>query len=149
CSDTEFDRGTYQFRLFIMRTVVFLVLFVFLVNAALKRNPFESLLFAIALAIGLTPEFLPMISSVTLPHRAVHISRKKVIVKNLASMQNFGSIDVLCSDKTETLTSGRLTLDHHVDADGRPSDATFRYAYINSILQAGISNPVDQSLCQT
>jgi Mg2+-importing ATPase len=146
--DTEFDRGTYQFGMFIMRTVVFLVLFVFLVNAALKRDPFESLLFAIALAVGLTPEFLPMISSVTLAHGAVHMARKKVIVKNLASMQNFGSIDVLCSDKTGTLTSGHLTLDRHVDPFGTASEITFRYAYINSVLQAGLSNPVDESLRQ-
>jgi Mg2+-importing ATPase len=144
--ETEFDRGTHQFGLFIMRTVVFLVLFVFLVNAALKRDPFESLLFAIALAVGLTPEFLPMISSVTLAHGAVHMARKKVIVKNLASMQNFGSIDVLCSDKTGTLTSGHLGVDQHVDPFGADSEVTFRYAYINSILQAGISNPVDESL---
>jgi len=146
--ETEFDRGTYQFGLFIMRTVVFLVLFVFLINAALKRDPFESLLFAIALAVGLTPEFLPMISSVTLAHGAVHMARKKVIVKNLASMQNFGSIDVLCSDKTGTLTSGVLTLDRHVDPCGTPSEIPFQYAYINSLLQAGISNPVDESLRQ-
>jgi Mg2+-importing ATPase len=146
--DTEFDRGTYQFGLFIMRTVLFLVLFVFLMNAVLKRDPFESLLFAIALAVGLTPEFLPMISSVTLAHGAVHMARKKVIVKNLASMQNFGSIDVLCSDKTGTLTSGKLTLDRHVDPFGVSSETAFQYAYINCILQAGISNPVDESLRQ-
>ena len=147
--DTEFDRGTYQFGLFIMRTVVFLVLFVFLINAALKRDPFESLLFAIALAVGLTPEFLPMISSVTLAHGAVHMAHKKVIVKNLASMQNFGSIDVLCSDKTGTLTTGNLSLDKHVDALGAPSEVTFQHAYINSSLQAGISNPVDDTIRQT
>src|SRR5207249_6748096 len=122
--DSEFDRGAYQFGLFIMRTVVFLVLLVFLINAALKRDPLESLLFAIALAVGLTPEFLPMISSVTLAQGAVHMSREKVIVKNLASMQNFGSIDVLCSDKTGTLTSGHLDLDRHVDPFGAPSETT-------------------------
>ena len=144
--DTEFDRGTYQFGLFIMKTVVFLVLFVFLINAALKRDPLESLLFAIALAVGLTPEFLPMISSVTLAQGAVHMSREKVIVKNLASMQNFGSIDVLCSDKTGTLTSGHLDLDRHVDPFGAASETPFLYAYINSTLQAGIQNPVDESV---
>ncbi len=146
--ETEFDRGAHQFGAFIMRTVVFLVLFVFLVNAALKRDPFESLLFAIALAVGLTPEFLPMISSVTLAYGAVHMAQHKVIVKNLAAMQNFGSIDVLCSDKTGTLTSGRLKLDRHVDPFGTASERTFQYVYINSILQAGIQNPVDESLRQ-
>jgi P-type Mg2+ transporter len=144
--ETEFDRGTRQFGLFIMKTVVFLVLFVFLTNALLKREPFESLLFAIALAVGLTPEFLPMITSVTLAQGAVHMARKKVIVKNLATMQNFGSIDVLCSDKTGTLTSGRLVLDSHVDPFGNPSEQTFQFIYLNSVLQAGISNPVDESL---
>lgn len=146
--ETEFDRGTRQFGLLIMRTVVFLVLFVFMVNAAFKRDAFESLLFAIALAVGLTPEFLPMITSVTLAQGAVHMARKKVIVKNLAAMQNFGSIDVLCSDKTGTLTSGVLKLQDHVDAFGAPSEQTFRYVYINSALQAGIRNPVDESLRQ-
>jgi Mg2+-importing ATPase len=144
--ETEFDRGTHQFGLFIMRTVVFLVLFVFLTNALLKRDAFESLLFAIALAVGLTPEFLPMITSVTLAQGAIHMAHKKVIVKNLASMQNFGSIDVLCSDKTGTLTTGRLVLDRHVDPFGNSSEQTFQLIYINSVLQAGISNPVDESL---
>jgi Mg2+-importing ATPase len=146
--ETEFDRGTRQFGLLIMRTILFLVLFVFMVNAAFKRDAFESLLFAIALAVGLTPEFLPMITSVTLAQGAVHMARKKVIVKNLATMQNFGSIDVLCSDKTGTLTSGVLTLQDHVDAFGAPSEQAFRYVYINSALQAGIPNPVDESLRQ-
>ena len=117
--ETEFDRGTRQFGFFIMKTVVFLVLFVFLTSALLKREPFESLLFAVALAVGLTPEFLPMITTVTLGQGAVHMARKKVIVKNLAAMQNFGSIDVLCSDKTGTLTSGRIVLDSHVDPFGK------------------------------
>jgi Mg2+-importing ATPase len=144
--ETEFDRGTRQFGFFIMKTVLFLVLFVFLVNASLKRDPFESLLFAIALAVGLTPEFLPMITSVTLAQGAVHMARKKVIVKNLATMQNFGSTDVLCSDKTGTLTSGRLMLDRHVDALGTPSERTFQFVYINSALQTGVSNPVDTSV---
>jgi Mg2+-importing ATPase len=146
--ETEFDRGTRQFGLFIMKTVLFLVLFVFMVNAAFKRDTFESLLFAIALAVGLTPEFLPMITSVTLAQGAVHMARKKVIVKNLATMQNFGSIDVLCSDKTGTLTSGQLSLHEHVDAFGASSEQCFRYAYINSALQAGIANPIDESMQQ-
>jgi Mg2+-importing ATPase len=89
-----------------------------------------------------------MITSVTLAQGAVHMARKKVIVKNLATMQNFGSIDVLCSDKTGTLTSGQLRLQEHVDAFGAPSEQCFRYVYLNSALQAGIPNPVDKSLQQ-
>src|SRR4249920_4215994 len=98
-----------------MQTVFLLVAFVFLVNAALRHDPFESLLFALALAVGLTPEFLPMITTVTLGQGALRMAREKVIVKNLSAIQNFGSIDVLCSDKTGTLTSGEMTLEKHLD----------------------------------
>ena len=104
--ETEFERGTRQFGLLIMKTTILLVLFVLLVSVFLHHNFLESVLFAVALAVGLTPEFLPMITTVTLGQGAVHMARKKVIVKHLEAMQNFGSIDVLCSDKTGTLTSG-------------------------------------------
>ena len=103
---TEFDRGAREFGVLIMRTVFFLVLFILLVNLSLGRNAFESLLFAVALAVGLTPEFLPMITTVTLSMGAVRMARKHVIVKHLDAIENFGSIDVLCSDKTGTLTGG-------------------------------------------
>ena len=122
-----------------MKTVVFLVLFVFLTNALLKREPFESLLFAVALAVGLTPEFLPMITHPLLSAQgAVHMARKKVIVKNLATMQNFGSIDVLCSDKTGTLTSGQFSARPvmWILLEIRPNE-TFQLIYLNSVLQAG------------
>ena len=98
--ETEFERGTRRFGFLIMRTVIFLILFVLLVNILLRRDPLESLLFAVALAVGLTPEFLPMITSVTLARGAVRMARQKVIVKHLEAIQNFGSIDILCSDKT-------------------------------------------------
>jgi Mg2+-importing ATPase len=94
-----------------MKTVFFLVAFVFLVSAALHHNTFESLLFAIALAVGLAPEFLPVITTVTLGRGAVHMARHKVVVKHLAAIQNFGGMDVLCSDKIGTLTSGDTALD--------------------------------------
>src|SRR5689334_916648 len=102
--ETEFERGTRRFGLLIMRTTILLVLFVLLVSIVLHRPLLESLLFAVALAVGLTPEFLPMITTVTLGRGAVHMARKNVIVKQLGAMQNFGSIDVLCSDKTGTIT---------------------------------------------
>jgi Mg2+-importing ATPase len=143
---SEFERGLQQFGLLITRTVFFLVLFVFLVSAALKRDPFESLLFAVALAVGLTPEFLPMISTVTLTRGAVRMARRKVIVKNLASIQNFGSIDVLCSDKTGTLTSGEMALEQHLDPLGDPSERVLRLAYLNSIHQTGMENPLDAAM---
>ena len=120
--ETEFERGTRQFGLLIMKTTVLLVLFVLLVSVVLHHNFLESLLFAVALAVGLTPEFLPMITTVTLGQGAVHMAWKKVIVKHLEAMQNFGSIDVLCSDKTGTLTSGEMALDQHVDPFGSPSE---------------------------
>ncbi len=117
--ETEFERGTRQFALLIMRTVFFLVLFVLLAGALLHHAFLESLLFAVALAVGLTPEFLPMITAVTLSRGAAHMARQKVIVKHLAAIQNFGSMDILCSDKTGTLTSGDMALDRHLDPLGQ------------------------------
>jgi Mg2+-importing ATPase len=102
--ETEFERGTRRFGVLITKTVIVLVFVVVLLNVMLHRSYFESLLFAIALAVGLTPEFLPMISAVTLAQGAVHMAKHKVVVKHLAAMQNFGSIDILCSDKTGTST---------------------------------------------
>ncbi|HVS82826.1 MAG TPA: magnesium-translocating P-type ATPase [Pyrinomonadaceae bacterium] len=144
--ETEFERGTRQFGLLIMKTTIMLVLFVLLVSVVLHHNFLESLLFAVALAVGLTPEFLPMITTVTLGQGAVHMARKKVIVKHLEAMQNFGSIDVLCSDKTGTLTSGEMALDQHVDPFGSPSERVFLLAYLNSLHETGVSNPLDQAI---
>ena len=144
--ETEFERGTRQFGFLIMKTVVFLVLFVFLVNAALRHDTFESLLFALALAVGLTPEFLPMIMTVTLGQGALRMAREKVIVKNLSAIQNFGSIDVLCSDKTGTLTSGEMVLDQHLDPFGNPLERVFYLAYLNSFYETGIKNPLDAAI---
>ena len=146
--ETEFERGTRQFGLLIMQTVFFLVLFVFFVNAALRHDPFESLLFALALAVGLTPEFLPMITTVTLGQGALKMAREKVIVKTLSAIQNFGSMDVLCSDKTGTLTSGEMTLEKHLDPCGDPAEHVFFYAYLNSFFQTGIKNPIDTAILQ-
>ena len=144
--ETEFERGTRQFGLLIMKTTVMLVLFVLLVSVVLQHNFLESLLFAVALAVGLTPEFLPMITTVTLGQGAMHMARKKVIVKHLEAMQNFGSIDVLCSDKTGTLTSGVMALDQHLDPFGSPSERVFLLAYLNSLHETGVSNPLDQAI---
>ena len=144
--ETEFERGTRQFGFLIMKTVVFLVLFVFLVNAALRHNTFESLLFALALAVGLTPEFLPMIMTVTLGQGALRMAREKVIVKNLSTIQNFGSMDILCSDKTGTLTTGEMVLDQHVDPFGSPLERVFYLAYLNSFYETGIKNPLDAAI---
>ena len=144
--ETEFERGTRKFGLLIMRTTILLVLFVILFSVLFHRALLESLLFAVALAVGLTPEFLPMITTVTLGRGAVRMARKHVIVKHLEAMQNFGSIDVLCSDKTGTLTSGEMSLQEHVDPFGKSSERVFLLAYLNSLHETGIANPLDEAI---
>ncbi len=138
--ETEFERGTRAFGFFIMQTVMFLVLFVFVVSAVNQRPALESLLFAVALAVGLTPEFLPMITTITLSNGAIRMSKRQVIVKNLAAIQNLGSMDVLASDKTGTLTSGEMSLEQHVDGLGTASDRVFLLAYLNSLFETGVSD---------
>jgi P-type Mg2+ transporter len=146
--ETEFERGIRRFGFLIMRVVFFLVLFVFLVSIALKHPPFESLLFAVALAVGLTPEFLPMITTVTLAQGASHMAKQKVITKNLEALQNFGSIDILCSDKTGTLTVGNMVLNQYLDPLGNPSERVLHLAYVNSFHETGIKSPLDAAILQ-
>ncbi|HWD39080.1 MAG TPA: magnesium-translocating P-type ATPase [Fimbriimonas sp.] len=145
--ETEFERGLRRFGGLITRIVLLLIGFTLAVMLGLRRPPFESLLFAVALAVGLTPEFLPMITTLTLARGAMRMARKKVIVKNLASIQNFGSMDILCSDKTGTLTKGEMTLDRAVDLEGKPSDEVLRWAHLNASMETGISSPLDQAIC--
>ncbi len=144
--ETEFDRGIRQFGFLIMRVVFFLVLFILVVSIALHRNALESLLFAVALAVGLTPEFLPMITSVTLTRGAVKMARAKVIVKHLSAIQNLGSIDVLCSDKTGTLTAGKMSVDKSIDPFGVDSERAESLAAVNSRLETGIRSPLDDAI---
>jgi Mg2+-importing ATPase len=146
---TAFDRGLKGFSLLLTRTVFFLVAFLVVVSLAKHRDPFQSLLFAVALAVGLTPEFLPMIVSVTLSKGARAMARKKVIVKHLSAIQNFGGIDVLCSDKTGTLTSGNMILDRSLDPFGEPSQRVFTLACLNSKFQTGIRSPLDMAILQS
>ena len=141
--ETAFDRGLKNFSQLIARTVFFLVLFLLAVSIIRHRDAFQSLLFAVSLAVGLTPEFLPMIVSVTLSKGAVDMARKKVIVKHLSAIQNLGSLDVLCSDKTGTLTAGTMSLDRSLDPFGNPSQRTLELAYLNSKFQTGIRSPLD------
>lgn len=144
--ETEFERGTRAFGFLIARVVVFLVLFVFLVNTFMQRDALESLLFSIALAVGLTPEYLPMITTVTLGRGAARMARQKVVVKHLAAIQNFGSMDVLCSDKTGTLTRGELTLAGHTDGFGNHSERSFFLAFLNSLHETGVDNALDSAI---
>lgn len=143
---TEFELGARRFGMLVMRTIVGLVLFVFLVSALLRRDPLESLLFALALAVGLTPEFLPMIMTVTLSRGAQRMAQGKVIVKRLSAIEHLGNMDVLCSDKTGTLTRGTVTLAEHVDVDGKESEDVLRWACINSALESGIRSPLDLAI---
>ena len=142
--ETAFDQGLRNFSQLLARTVLFLVLFLIVVSIARHRDPLQSLMFAVALAVGLTPEFLPMITSVTLSKGAVAMARKKVIVKHLSSIQNLGSLDVLCSDKTGTLTAGTMSLDRCLDPFGNPSPRTLELAYLNSKFETGIRSPLDE-----
>ncbi|HYP86589.1 MAG TPA: magnesium-translocating P-type ATPase, partial [Polyangiaceae bacterium] len=144
--ETEFERGTARFGMLILETVVFLVLFILVVNVALGRNALDSLLFSVALAVGLTPGFLPMISTVTLAQGAVQMARENVIVKHLPAIQNLGSIDVLCSDKTGTLTAGTMSLDASLDAFGVPSPRALRFGSLNSQFETGIDSPLDAAI---
>ena len=144
--ETDFEQGTRKFGYLIMRVVFFLVVFVLLVNVLLHRDVLQSLFFSIALAVGLTPEFLPMITAVTLGKGAVRMAKKKVIVKHLAAMQNLGSMDILCSDKTGTLTSGELSLEQHLNPFGEMSENVFRLAFLNSFYETGVSNPLNHAI---
>lgn len=144
--ETEFERGIRRFAGFIMRTVVFLVLFVVLAGAWLHRPALETLLFAIALAVGLTPEFLPMITTVTFARGAVRMAEREVIVRHLAAIEDFGSIDVLCSDKTGTLTTGEMELTASLDPAGTCADRPRALAYLNSLYETGIKSPLDAAI---
>jgi Mg2+-importing ATPase len=143
---TAFETGTRAFGLLIMRLTAFLVLFVVLVNIALHRPLLESLLFALALAVGLTPELLPMIVTVTLSRGALRMAAKHVIVKRLSAIQNLGSMDVLCTDKTGTLTEAQIRLERHVDLSGTESERVIELAWLNSHYESGIRSPLDDAI---
>ncbi len=130
--ETEFGRGIRHFGLMITRVIMLLVLFVLLVNIAFHRPVLESFLFAVALAVGMTPEMMPMIITVTLAQGARRMTKKKVLVKQLSAIEDFGSIEILCSDKTGTLTEGDIELDRHVDVQGKDDDSVLRFIYLNS-----------------
>ena len=145
---TAFEQGTRSFGLLIMRITIFLVLFVLLVNAFFHRPWLESFIFSVALAVGLTPELLPMIVSVTLARGAKRLAAKRVIVKQLASIQNLGSMDVLCTDKTGTLTEARIHLERHIDSLGHESKRVVELAYLNSFFETGLKSPLDDAILE-
>lgn len=144
--ETEFERGIKKFGFFLMRITLILVVGIFVVNIVLHRPVLDSFLFSLALAVGLTPQLLPAIISINLAHGAKMMAKVKVIVKRLASIENFGSMDVLCSDKTGTLTDGVVKLQNAFDIDGKASDKVLFYAYLNASFESGFINPIDEAI---
>jgi Mg2+-importing ATPase len=143
---TSFDKGIAGFTWLMIRFMVVMVAIVFLIIGLTKHNWLDALLFGLAVAVGLTPEMLPMIVTVNLAKGALSMSRKKVIVKRLNSIQNFGAVDILCTDKTGTLTQDRVVLERYVDVSGKESDEVLRYAYMNSFYQTGLRNLLDRAV---
>ena len=143
---TSFDIGVKSFTWLMIRFMVVMVFAVFMIIGLTKGNWLEALLFGISIAVGLTPEMLPMIVTVNLAKGAITMSKKKVIVKQLSSIQNFGAIDILCTDKTGTLTQDRVILEKHVDITGKESRDVLLYAYLNSFYQTGLRNLLDRAV---
>ncbi len=144
--ETEFERGIRRFGYLLMEITLLLIIAIFAINVYFSRPILDALLFALALAVGLTPQLLPVIISINLSHGARKMAEKKVVVKRLASIENFGSMNVLCSDKTGTLTEGSIRLQKAIDASGEDSDRVFLYAYLNSFYETGYTSPIDEAI---
>ena len=142
------ERGAYEFGSLIVRLTILLVLFVLLVNTLFHRPLLESFLFALALAVGLTPELLPMIVSVTLARGALRMAKQKVIVKRLAAIHDLGSMDVLCTDKTGTLTEAKIQLIRHITLSGLDSEHVLELAWLNSHFESGLRSPLDTAIIE-
>jgi Mg2+-importing ATPase len=143
---TSFDKGVNQFTWLMISFMLVMVPLVFLINGLSKHDWLQAFLFALAVAVGLTPEMLPMIVTVNLSKGAISMSKKKVIVKRLNSIQNFGAMDVLCTDKTGTITQGKIVLEKHLDVLGNPSERVLQFGYINSYYQTGLKNLMDEAI---
>jgi Mg2+-importing ATPase len=144
--ETEFERGVRRFGYFLMEITLLLVISIFAINTYMSRPVLEALLFSLALAVGLTPQLLPAIISVNLAHGAKRMAQRKVIVKRLASIENFGSMNVLCSDKTGTLTEGVVRVNSALDVEGKESETVLFYAYLNAFFETGFANPIDSAI---
>jgi P-type Mg2+ transporter len=145
---TSFDKGINKFTWLMIRFMFVMVPAVFIINGLSKHNWLEAFLFALAVAVGMTPEMLPMIVTVNLSNGALAMARKKVIVKRLNAIQNFGAADVLCTDKTGTLTQGRIILEKHLDVHGDDSERVLEYGYMNSYYQTGLKNLMDEAILE-
>ncbi len=144
--ETDFEHGVRRFGYLLTKVTLVLVLMIFGITVFLDRPVIDSFLFALAIAVGIVPELLPAIISINLAVGAVHMARRKVIVKQLASIENLGSMNILCVDKTGTLTEGTMKFNGARDANGNSNDKAVQYAYLNSSYQTGFSNPIDNAI---
>jgi Mg2+-importing ATPase len=144
--ETDFEQGIRRFGYLLTEVTMILVLTIFAVNVFLHRPVLDSFLFSLALAIGLTPQMLPAIISINLAHGTKNMARLKVIVKRLAAIENFGTMNVLCSDKTGTLTDGVVHVNAALDPEGKESEKTLLYAFINASYESGFTNPIDDAI---
>ena len=145
---TSFELGMRRFGMLILRLTFLLVLFVLLINGLMGRPLLESFLFAVALAVGLTPELLPMVVSVTLSRGAMRMAQQGIVVKRPSAIQDLGSMDVLCTDKTGTLTEAHIRMEQHVDPLGRVSERSLELAWLNSHFESGLRSPLDEAILQ-
>ncbi len=145
--ETDFEKGIRRFGYMLMEITLLLVLIIFAINVLLHKPVLDSFLFSLALAVGLTPQLLPAIITVNLSAGARAMAQKKVIVKRLSSIENFGSMNILCSDKTGTITEGKVTIKDALDITGQHSDKVLQYAGLNAALQQGFRNPIDEAIC--
>jgi Mg2+-importing ATPase len=143
---TEFERGMDRFGAMLMQLTMLFVLVIFALNVYFQRPIMDSFLFALALAVGITPELLPAITSITLAQGAKQMAEKKVVVKKLTSIENFGSMNILCSDKTGTITEGIMRVQSTTGPLGAESEKVLLYAYLNASFQTGYENPVDKAI---
>jgi Mg2+-importing ATPase len=147
-AETSFDKGVNKVSWLLIRFMLIMVPLVFIINGVTKGNWFEALLFAISIAVGLTPEMLPMIVTANLAKGAKNMSKKKVIVKRLNAIQNIGAMDILCTDKTGTLTLDKIVLERHLNVDGDEDDEVMKWAYLNSFHQTGLKNLLDVAVLE-
>ncbi|MCO5946749.1 magnesium-translocating P-type ATPase [Mucilaginibacter flavidus] len=145
--ETDFEKGIRKFGYMLMEITLLLVIIIFGINVFLHKPVLDSFLFSLALAVGLTPQLLPAIISVNLSTGARRMAKQQVIVKRLSSIENFGSMNILCSDKTGTITEGKVKLKDTLDINGRHSDKVLQYAWLNASLQQGFNNPIDAAIC--
>ena len=145
-NDTNFDKGIKSISHLLLKYMIIVCIFVVIVDGIIKQNFNEALLFALSVAVGITPSMLPMIVNVNLAKGSKRLAAKKTLVKNIASIQNLGSIDILCTDKTGTLTENRIVLQEYIDANGKANMSVLKYAYLNSTYSTGIKNLVDKAI---